>query len=103
MERTDITNTNRSEWSGVRHSGRLRADMRLDFDRGYYEVAVHTWTDFGWQRIAAFTPNFRSDKWKVSRYHPTTIHEQSEEEVSSAIEADLDSLIEYGREFLAGL
>lgn len=103
MERTDISHISNSEWSGVRYDGRIRADMRLDYGRGYYDVAVHLWTDFGWQRIAAFTPNFRSDSWRVSQYHPASIHEATEDDVTSAIEADLDHLIEYGRDFLAGL
>ena len=103
MERTDVTSINRHRWSGVRYEGRIKADLYLDFDHVDYSASVSVWTDNGWQRIGHFTPNREGDRWKSAAYNPSNIADADEEELRQSLETDLDYLIEFGREFLAGL
>lgn len=103
MQRTDISTSNRTEWSAVRYDGPIKAHLTLDFNRGYCEASVSVWNDFGWQHIARFSPNFRSDSWKVSNFNPANVHDASDDELNSALEEDLEYLVNFGRDFLAGL
>jgi len=103
MNQTSIHSVNRHRWSGVRYEGRIRADLHLDFDHVDYSASVSVWTEHGWQRIAHFTPNWDKERWKTAAYNPSNIDAVDEDTLRQSLEDDLDSLIEFGREFLAGL